>query len=235
MTVVGPRLSLAALSALTLALAGPSSTPPHNPPPPAGDGPDFTGQIRQAAQEYLTYGRVDDEMRWAPYLCRMPMPGRAHFSASADEPTHGRKLYSLFAKDRAGYLRVAQAKSAAVGQALVKQSWVPVEVAADRRAEGLGFDKVITTPPPDSAKDPFAGDHFYPYARQGDKMYKADRLAGLFIMLKLDPKTPGTDAGWVYGTVAADGKAVTAAGRVESCMKCHREAPHDRLFGLTGR
>jgi hypothetical protein len=51
-------------------------------------------------------------------------------------------------------------------------------------------------------------------------------------MFKLDPKTPGTDEGWVYGTVTADGKTVTSAGRVASRMKCHQEAPHDRLFGL---
>jgi hypothetical protein len=51
-------------------------------------------------------------------------------------------------------------------------------------------------------------------------------------MFKLDPKTPGTDEGWVYGTVSADGKQVTSAGRVESCMRCHQKAPHDRLFGL---
>jgi hypothetical protein len=51
-------------------------------------------------------------------------------------------------------------------------------------------------------------------------------------MFKLDPSTPGTDRGWAYGTVTADGKQVTSAGRVESCMRCHRKAPHDRLFGL---
>jgi hypothetical protein len=51
-------------------------------------------------------------------------------------------------------------------------------------------------------------------------------------MFKLEPGTPGTDAGWVYGTVTPDGKQVTSAGRVESCMGCHQDAPHDRLFGL---
>ena len=51
-------------------------------------------------------------------------------------------------------------------------------------------------------------------------------------MFKLDPQTPDTDEGWVYGTVTPDGKKVTSAGKVESCMKCHQRAPHDRLFGL---
>jgi hypothetical protein len=61
---------------------------------------------------------------------------------------------------------------------------------------------------------------------------KAKEKAGLFIMFKLDPGTPDTDEGWVYGTVTADGKTVTSAGRVGSCMACHKKAPHDRLFGL---
>jgi hypothetical protein len=54
----------------------------------------------------------------------------------------------------------------------------------------------------------------------------------LFIMYKLDPSTPDTDEGWIYGTVTADGTKVISGGRVASCMSCHLEAPHDRLFGL---
>lgn len=54
----------------------------------------------------------------------------------------------------------------------------------------------------------------------------------LFIMAKLDSKTKGTDDGWIYGTVTADGKTVTSSGRVETCMSCHTSAPHGRLFGV---
>ena len=54
----------------------------------------------------------------------------------------------------------------------------------------------------------------------------------LFIMYKLDSEIPDTDDGWVYGTVTADATEVTSGGRVASCMSCHLEAPHDRLFGL---
>ena len=50
-------------------------------------------------------------------------------------------------------------------------------------------------------------------------------------MAKLAPETPGTDEGWIYGTVAPDG-TVTSAGLVESCMECHDSAPHERLFGV---
>jgi hypothetical protein len=43
---------------------------------------------------------------------------------------------------------------------------------------------------------------------------------------------PGSDAGWIYGTVAPDG-TVTSAGRVANCMGCHTsDARRERLFGL---
>jgi hypothetical protein len=75
-------------------------------------------------------------------------------------------------------------------------------------------------------------DRFLPYARQDGRLYHAAQKAGLFVMYKLDPGTPGTDEGWVYGTVSADGREVLSAGRVGPCMACHWDAPHDRLFGL---
>lgn len=55
---------------------------------------------------------------------------------------------------------------------------------------------------------------------------------GLFIIMRMDKSTPKSDEGWVYGTVTADGSKVTSAGRVRSCMACHVDAPHERLFGL---
>ncbi len=61
---------------------------------------------------------------------------------------------------------------------------------------------------------------------------KPTEKRGLFIMYKLDSKVPDTDLGWVYGTVTADGKTITSAGRVQSCMSCHIHTPNDRLFGL---
>jgi hypothetical protein len=59
--------------------------------------------------------------------------------------------------------------------------------------------------------------------------------SALFVMMKLDPATPGTDQGWIYGTTTADAKTVTGAGRIGSCMQCHEKAPRDRLFGLPDR
>ena len=52
----------------------------------------------------------------------------------------------------------------------------------------------------------------------------AGRPADLFVMAR------GAER-WIYGTVSADGQ-VTSAGQVETCIGCHVEATHDRLFGI---
>ena len=52
----------------------------------------------------------------------------------------------------------------------------------------------------------------------------------LFMMIKIGDED--SDAGWIYATVAPDGKTVTASGKIASCMECHQAAKHDRLFGL---
>jgi hypothetical protein len=73
---------------------------------------------------------------------------------------------------------------------------------------------------------------WYPAAEVNGNPAASEKQGGLFIMMKLDPKSPGSDNGWVYGTVTSDGKTVTSAGRVQSCMGCHVSATNDRLFGL---
>lgn len=201
----------------------------------------FHEAVLKVAAEYKAWGRVDDEMRWAPMLCRPGAPGTVYLSASQNDETHGRKLYSLFARRREDYARLGKSRDpVAVGQVIVKQSWLPEEITEpsqrpDRKTDFDGH-KVLRTPAlqPDTKRKGADGgfDHFYPYAWQGDKAFKATRQADLFVMLKLDPETPDTDNGWVYATVTPDGKRVTAAGRIESCMGCHQDAKKDRLFGL---
>ncbi len=201
----------------------------------------FHEALLKIAAEYKTWGRVDDETRWAPWLCRAPMPSRVRFSESEDEDSHGQKLYYLFARDRDAYMQVA-GNEPAVGQVVVKESWHPVESTRElsgRLWEDAEADPVADPPATKvvDAREPgihgfTSGGSYYPWASKGDKLYHADRLAELFIMYKTDVATPGTDNGWVYGTVTADGKTVTLAGRVMSCMACHQDAPHDRLFGL---
>jgi hypothetical protein len=165
------------------------------------------------AAEYTAWGRVDDELRWAPFLCRAPMPAVARMSESTDGQTHGQKLYSVFVKDRAQY-----PKGAAAGQVVVKESWSAEPVT------GVQY-------PPLPSEPKGGGDNFYPYAKKGDTVYRAAARAGLFIMFKVDVPTSDTDEGWVYATVAPGGQ-VTGAGRMQSCMGCHVTATYGRLFGV---
>jgi hypothetical protein len=191
----------------------------------------YAEKLLELAKTYERLGRIDDELRWAPGLCRMPQPGRPQFSDSKDDDTHGRKLYSLFAKDQQKYFETNNVRkdvvTAPIGQIIVKESWVPEET------------KLAQTPAPivkktnPDAKPPLNHvDHFLPYVQKDGKWYKASKLAGLYVMMKFDPKTPDTDQGWIYGTVSADLKRVTAVGKIASCMECHTKTKHDRQFGI---
>ena len=200
----------------------------------------FHDRLLQIATSYEEYGRFGTEPRWSPLYCAAPPPvaskappPRPRVSASGDSRTHGRKLYWLFVRAvppsvavTGSYIRAG--KPNPVGQVVVKEAWQPEEVDAAtpqrpvvRKARVRRGDAVEEHE-----------DSFVPYVRRGDRLYHAASKSALFILYKLDPRTPATDEGWVYGTVTPGGKRVTAAGRVESCMGCHRDAPHDRLFGL---
>jgi len=52
----------------------------------------------------------------------------------------------------------------------------------------------------------------------------------LFLMIKTGD--PDSDEGWTYATATPDGKTITGWGKIASCMECHRQAKHDRLFGM---
>jgi hypothetical protein len=178
----------------------------------------FEKALRDIAQTYEGFALVDASSRWALVDCAppdsLPSPGDFHFSNSDDSPTHGRKMYVLFAKQMTADSYVAD--NSPVGQAIVKEAWVPEEVKDNGKLPSVKRN----------------GKKVVPYAKKDGKLYHAAEKSALFIMFKMDPQTPDTDEGWVYGTVTPDGKSVTSAGRVESCMKCHQKAPHDKLFGL---
>jgi hypothetical protein len=240
------RRSIAALfGGLLLGLAGctqgqPGSAPAadaaHSPSKPLSDER-FHERLLTIAQNYQSFGRVDDKMRWAPLDCAAPGPPELAVSASNDADTHGRKLYAVFAlfkQEDGSYIKPGAPSEA--NQAIVKESWVPEEVKDDGKSLQLAVRKYLKAAPflgcSLEFKEKMVEEQYLPYARKDGKLYHADKQADLFIMFKMDPETPGTDQGWVYGTVTADGKQVTSAGRVESCMQCHVRAPHDRLFGL---
>lgn len=168
------------------------------------------------AHEYESkYKRADQTAHVAPTDCRIP-PSQLRSSNSTDAASHGRKLYYLFARDLPAYEKTGE-KPNPVGQVLVKQSWTPRDV---NDASEAGEDPIFGG----GAKQ-FTGG-----VEIDGHRYVAGEPAGLFIMYKTDTDTPN-DAGWVYGTIAPDGKSVTAGGKVESCMKCHQSHTQDRLFG----
>ena len=207
---------VAALPLLMRATAG-CSLPAVDPEPlqhsaQAENNPAFHPRLRELANTYQSFARVDDELHWAPTLCRQPQPSMPRRSQSPLEDTHGRKLYFVFAQDRAAYLSRSGKSPAFEGQAVIKEAWTAAEVRPDT--------------PYDKAQSPVM------YIPEGDKLFHAQDRAGLFIMFRLATDTPGTDAGWVYGTVDPVSGTVTSSGTVQSCMSCHRQAKYERLFGI---
>jgi hypothetical protein len=191
------------------------------------------------AQEYEAWPRVSDKAHWAPTLCRVPPTSGALVSGSEDDATHGGKLYYLFASDAAAYQSISEFIAgheegdrtvierngvrlepgvAPVGLTLVKQSWhaVPFDEQRDGPAE-------VTDASGEPRRRAAAG--------ADGKLYVTGEQSDLFVMTKMDPSTPDSDNGWVYAVVSHDQTEVRAAGRIASCMKCHVDAPSDRLFG----
>jgi hypothetical protein len=231
---------------------GGSDTAGGAPAPAVPNDASFHARLKAAAAGLDEMGRVDDATRWAPALCMAPFSPPLRFSASADGETHGGKLYSMYAKDRGAYVALTDSSARMpsrptevagledCSQVVVKESFAPEEAKTEdpadplrrRRLPGAGAapaadDPVRARPP--SLREGLAH-RLRPATRDG-KRFTAGASRGLFVMLRLDPKTPATDDGWVYGTIAADG-TITSAGRVASCMSCHAKAPHGRLFGL---
>lgn len=209
----------------------PATQEPAAGKPPVTTKVAFEQELLAAARQFRKWTRVSDHANVAPARCSSPPPPGVHRSASGDTDTHGKKLYFLFAKDAPTYLALTTFESLEpaerdalvqklVGQVVVKQSWKAVEVSV--ASVPLVERKQYRDRVP-------AEDHVI----VGDKAYRTGMPSDLFVMLKLDAKTPGTDQGWVYGTVDFTGNTVTSSGCVASCMECHKDAPYDRLFGLS--
>ncbi len=230
-----PRSHLLTLAGVLLTCAACSAQPveantantANTAPPGVAVEPRWNAGLRAIGREYASWGRVDDEYRWAPFLCRLPSPGLARFSGAPAAEEHGQKLYSLFARDRAAYVGLASPGGGTpVGQAVVKEAWVPEVVA-----EGLDAGRLEPTVAQRQVDGGPELDAFLPYARKDGVLYRAASRAGLYVILRLDAAERDTDAGWVYATLTPDGQSVTSSGRVASCMACHQQARHERLFG----
>lgn len=227
------RAALALAMTTAIALASCSHSDGTRPLPITGQSaepigeidPRFVADVKDAFASYKAWGRVDDEMRWAPFLCRMPMPGRPAMSGAADG-AHAKKLYSLFAKEHAAYAELGNAYAPVkIGvpmgpQIVAKESYLP-ELVTD----------APNAPKPTGANGNVEADHFHPYTTGEDgQTYRASKLVGVYFVIEKGAGTFGTDEGFVYGTVTATGE-VTSAGMVTSCMGCHVQAKHRRFFG----
>ena len=212
-----------------------------------GSGPDgnkgLKKKLHEIAQEYREYGPMSERFREAPAACAAPEPmrpvseeerarreavikdlERMHQSLSGDEGSHGRKLYKLFVRDYDAYVTGIDEEQP-IGQVLVKESWASEELLPGQGA--IASEAPAVEGHPEYTKGVVIG-------KDGDA-YRATKPTSLFIMYKdsrkgMDEKN--TDNGWVYAVTSLDGSEIMDAGRIESCMGCHLEAPYDRVFGF---
>lgn len=185
-------------------------------PPVGGDDAALREVLLATGREYESWRQATSNLLWAPFMCREVT--HAVMSQSEDDDTHGGKLYHLFVRDLFdGYPRPAigygepgtepEGWTAPVGQTLVKQSWTTIEAPE------------------------WVPDETRTAIRDGVK-FMTDKPAGLFVMHKSAPDTPGTDNGWTYAVLSPDGKEIQRMGMLEDCMSCHvSDAKYDRLFG----
>ncbi len=211
------RRALVLASALSLAAAGAAGQQSF----------DAGARVRAAARSYRGYGRVDDEVRWSPASGRIPEPSRARVSRAA--AGHAGAVYFVYASDRRAYLRLTGTGRGRprAGFTVVAEAFTPRELARDPdepmgavRGEIPGHPAALLERARYRAEPDSAG-----------RVVGPGEPAGLFVMHYAGRRVRESDEGWIYGAVAAGGE-VTAAGRIEPCVGCHRSAPHGRLFGL---
>ncbi len=167
--------------------------------------PTLRERVATTADVYLGWGRVDDYQRWAPVDCLLPPASRPQADLDAGAP-HGRKVYYLYALDRAAYLEHRDVAR----QVVVKEAWAPESVPS-AEAISMGYPAQCAVERDGTCVQPGA-------------------FVGLFVMLRGE-RAPDTDDGWTYATVDPRGD-ITALGNLPACARCHRDAPHGRLFGI---
>ncbi|MEZ6016104.1 MAG: hypothetical protein R3F49_13375 [Planctomycetota bacterium] len=186
--------------------------------PPSDD--DLRATVAAVAADYGRWGRLEAVLHVAPTDCRAPLsPGRAAsttramWSAGPEAATedgapsgHGKKLYSLYARDPAAYRGVASGAPQR-DQVIVKATMRAVPYVMP--GPGSLPSHVVQTE---------------------EGLFVPGEASGLFMMIRATGPEEG-EAAWRYATVSPEGE-ITAAGRIASCVRCHAEAPHGGLFGL---
>ena len=56
-----------------------------------------------------------------------------------------------------------------------------------------------------------------------------ERPSGLFVMSKRDAGYDAANGDWRWTVIGARGE-ILKDGKIESCIQCHADAPHDRIF-----
>ena len=190
------------------------------PPEPDVNDVRFHPAVKAAAEKYLAYAMVNTTGMEVPDTKSKP-EGSGSQDVFLEDPAakmsqaesgHGQKLYFLFAKDIAHYVNPDGSESP-VGQALVKESWTAVPGNPGAR----------------NLRSHASGNRVNPRVTVGDKTLKLGKRSDLFVMLKQDPKTEGSDQGWVYGVVDPKSYEIKSAGAVASCIACHG-GEKDSLF-----
>ncbi len=161
-------------------------------------------RVLEVAEQYKSFGKVDEPPKPAPTLCRASRPPTPRLSRAATEQAHGKKLNYLNAQHRDSYLRIKPDDNEQPdNQVIVKEAWhLAADVSEDSTSPKTYSDADLGEP------------------------------ADLFMMLRTAAEDPTGEDGGVYATVSADRKTVTSLGTVQQCIECHQSAPHAGLFGL---
>lgn len=227
-----PILTIAATSCIATSTPPPASNAPSAPAIRATGK--FDEQILTIAQQYKSYKRVSDKTNWAPAMCRVPLPTGAQQSSSNDEQTHGRKLYFLYASNEGAYEEMSQHgnlgyQGTKSDKTAKPEVWInPINQCVVKEA----FKPEPAPVEPALETDTMRRQHLpAEYIKLDGQLFHTGDAAGLFIMLKLDPKTEGTDKGWVYAVTSPDAKTIIDAGAIASCIGCHEQTDRDRLYG----
>ncbi len=203
------------------------------------------GDARAIAASYEEWGGpVDFQLRFGPTLCSIP-PVEPRFSESAPGGPHAEKLYLVHASDAKSYAGVEYSSEGQGGHLMPSNfpqgdddAWIeelsrrrpPIPELSREWEQILVKEAFVPIRLDDAPKGSTRG--VLPAQRGGEGWMPGER-AGLFLMLRTARATPGTDEGWVYATIRADG-VVTAHGQIPTCVQCHRRAGPDRMFGLPG-
>lgn len=207
-------------------IPAPGTQPTHK----SGDQTAREFVILDIARQYSQYHLASPWPAWTIASCRVVMPGEVPGvpSRSDDQRTHGDKIYKLWVSNNDSYWRLCGFNPKRHSMDTLEKSAQPL--TASPNGQTLVKETFASIPVP-ASEEPKPNPYRHDLIVDGDKAFRQGAPAELFIMTKVDPKTPDTDNGWIYAVVSTDRKTVLRSGRIESCMHCHEQTMRDRLYG----